>query len=442
MWTLPQARVHACRGFRGGCADVRHRRAIARGAAGSGIGEGRGCTSGGCSEKPRNARRGAALVRGTVQRVPGPCDERGGDRMAGLSPTARAAMQRPSRRQFAATVLHASGLLGGLTRLRAQLVRDLRILAYHRVLTLADEDAFGFDADLVSASEAQFRAQMQLLARRFQPIRFADLIAAMDGGPSLPARAVIVTFDDGYDDNYTRAWPILRETGVPATFFVSTGHIDSGIVYAYDWLVHMILRTTAARLVIAEIDVDLPIPARPVDRRALAAMLLDRLKWRTADEQSAIITRLEQAWAMPRAEGHADCRPMTWDQLREMRASGMEIGSHGVWHNMLAKLPREAMREEIAGSKRTLDRELGGSVEVISYPVGGIDAYDAEVLQAARDAGYRIGCSYASGTHRMPLSSPFELKRLPVERHMDEAWFAALVGLPEAFSYPSRQRIG
>lgn len=362
--------------------------------------------------------------------------------MAVTGTASRCAIQGPSRRQIVATMLHASGLLGGLTRLRAQLVRDVRILAYHRVLTLADEDAFPFDADLVSASEAQFRAQMQLIARRFQPIRFSDLLAAMDGGPPLPARAVIVTFDDGYDDNYTRAFPILRETGVPAMFFVSTGHIDSGHVYAYDWLVHMVLRTTASRLVIAAIDVDVAVPSATAERRVLAAMLLDRIKWLGADEQSAIIARLEQDWSMPRDHGHPDCRPMTWAQLREMHAGGMEIGSHGTWHHMLAKLPRDAMREEVAGSKRTLDRELGAPVEVISYPVGGVDAYDDEVIAAARGAGYRIGCSYASGTDRMPLSAPFELRRLPVERHMDDAWFAALVGLPEAFSYPSRQRIG
>ena len=431
MWTLSQTRVHACADSRTGSANVQRAPCKARVVVGSDRGEGRGCRSGACGDIP--AIRAAGLA---------PRADSGGDGVVMPSTATSRVSARPSRRQFAATMLHSSGLLGGLTRLRAQLVRDVRILAYHRVLTLVDEDAFPFDAELVSASEAQFRAQMQVLARRFQPIRFSDLIAAIDGGPPLPARAVIVTFDDGYDDNYTRAYPILREAGVPAMFFVSTGHIDSGNVYAYDWLVHMILRTTATHLVIAEIDVDVAIPARPVERRALAAMLLDRLKWRRADKQSAIIARLEHAWSMPRTHGHPECRPMSWDQLREMRAGGMEIGSHGMWHNMLAKLTREAMRDEVAGSQRAIARELGAPPEVISYPVGGIDAFDDEVVRTAVEAGYRIGCSYASGTVRMPVTSPFALKRLPVERHMDEAWFAALVGLPEVFSYPSRQRVG
>jgi peptidoglycan/xylan/chitin deacetylase (PgdA/CDA1 family) len=132
---------------------------------------------------------------------------------------------------------------------------------------------------------------------------------------------------------------------------------------------------------------------------------------------------------------------MTWDQLREMTAAGMEIGSHGVWHNMLAKLPREEMVAEVNRSKASLDRELGVPAEVLSYPVGGFDAYDEGVMRAAREAGFKVGCSYTSGTSPVPTHVQFELRRLPVERHMDLAWFASLIGLPEVFSFPARHRI-
>ena len=93
---------------------------------------------------------------------------------------------------------------------------------------------------------------------------------------------------------------------------------------------------------------------------------------------------------------------MTWDQLREMHDAGMEIGSHGVWHNMLAKLPFDAMSDEVNGSKRMLEREIAAPAEVVSYPVGGTDAYDENVIATAIRPGYKLGCSYVSGTSPIP----------------------------------------
>lgn len=363
-------------------------------------------------------------------------------RRAPAGPAARAAPAAPRTglRQRAAGVLHAVGLLPAVLALRSLQRRDLRVLAYHRVLPAAAEQAFEFDPELVSASAEQFRAQMQLLRRRFHPLRFRDVIDALDHGRALPRRAVVVTFDDGYDDNHRIAFPILRDLGVPATFFVSTGHIESGRAYAYDWLVHMLCTAGDRRLRIPELALDRALPPAREARLALGAELLDRMKTLDAPTQAAIIERIEREWSMPRAGGHADCRPMDWRQLREMHAAGMEIGSHGVWHHMLAKLPREEMRREVVDSKQALERELGTPCEVISYPVGGLDAYDEEVVRTVRDAGYRLGCSYRSGSNRLPLRQPYGLRRLAVERHMGLAWFAAQASLPEVFGYPSRQR--
>jgi hypothetical protein len=64
------------------------------------------------------------------------------------------------------------------------------------------------------------------------------------------------------------------------------------------------------------------------------------------------------------------------------------------------------------------------------------------VIRIATEAGYKLGCSYISGTSPVPRQAQFELRRLPVERHMNMAWFASLIGIPEAFSYPSRHRLG
>jgi peptidoglycan/xylan/chitin deacetylase (PgdA/CDA1 family) len=339
-----------------------------------------------------------------------------------------------------AELCYSTGALHSLQRVRSWWQKDLRILAYHRVMPLPDPDRFDFDLELISTTPERFRAQMLHLKQHFLPLRLSDVAAALDANDSLPPDAVVVTFDDGYDDNYRIAYPILRELGIPATFFVSTGHIDSGKPFGYDWLVHMILLTTATRLVLPELGMDVPMPSDRDLRRSLAGTVLQKMKSIDAIAQETMVKRLEQEWQMSSSARPEDCRPMTWSQLREMHAAGFEIGSHGVHHRMLAKLPRDRMKDEVQQSKTTLERELDAPASLMSYPVGGDRAFDVDVMNATREAGFLLATCYISGTNPHPASNRYALCRLPVERMMGLGWFAAMLALPSLISYPTVSR--
>ena len=343
------------------------------------------------------------------------------------------------RRQRLASRAHAWGLLPLLQAVRRTLRRDLRVLAYHRVRAI--DDGFHFDPMLVSATPEDFAAQMRHVHDRYHPVTCREVVASLDGGPALPRDAVLVTFDDGYDDNYHVAFPILRRLGVPATFFVATGHVDNGQPYAYDWLAHLLLTSRAERVRMPDAGVDLPMPASLDARRDLVGTVLDRLKYLDDAGQQAAIAQLERDWDSPRTDGHPDCRPMNWTQLREMRDGGMEIGGHGVHHRMLAKLPDEALATEIAQCQARLSTELGAPAIALSYPVGGPDAYDERVVLAARDNGFRVGFTYVSGSNRWPAADRFRLLRSAVERSVDDIWFQGILAVPEVFSHPSAIRV-
>lgn len=346
------------------------------------------------------------------------------------------------RRQVLARWCQRAGLLPTLKGLSELVSRhDLRVLAYHRVLDSIEPVDFRFDVDLVSASAETFRRQMAHVRRRYTPMRFDEVAENMARGRDLPKGAVLVTFDDGYDDNHRVAFPILRELGMSAMFFVSTGYIDSGKPYAFDWLVHMLCVSSAERLQAPELSLDWVLGATLTERRTQAAELLHRLKTLDADAQEAFILRLERLWGLARIVSAPQCQPMNWDQLREMHSAGMEIGSHGVAHCMLAKLPRQRMVAEVEESKRKLERELGAPVIALSYPVGGPDSYDAETIEAVRATGYRVACSYIGGGAAAVDAGMFALPRLQVERQMDQAWFEAMLAAPRLFAYAPKQRI-
>ena len=187
-----------------------------------------------------------------------------------------------------------------------------------------------------------------------------------------------------------------------------------------------------------ELDMDLPMPETRAERRALAGRVLLSMKNIGALEQSAMIARLEHEWQMPsEAVRPSACRPMTWAQLREMHAAGFEIGSHGVHHRMLAKLPPDEMENEVRQSRATLERELGPATMLMSYPVGGDRAFDQRVIEATTAAGFQLAVCYICGTNPQPASNRYALHRLPVERNMGPGWFAAMLTLPKLMSYPT-----
>ena len=125
--------------------------------------------------------------------------------------------------------------------------------------------------------------------------------------------------------------------------------------------------------------------------------------------------------------------PMTWRQVSEMSAAGIEIGSHSETHPILANVSDGELHHELNESKRSIESYVHRPVTAISYPVGGATAFDKRVCAAVQAAGYRFGVAYVPGTNRLNALDHFGLRRLHVERYTDRAYFASMLNLPEVF---------
>jgi peptidoglycan/xylan/chitin deacetylase (PgdA/CDA1 family) len=315
-----------------------------------------------------------------------------------------------------------------LARLRTP---QLLMLAYHRVLDAGPEDSWPFDIELVSASREQFDWQLRYVKEHYDAITFRDVIAAMDGGPRLPKRPVIITFDDGFDDNFQNAFPLLRDHGLPATFFISTQYIDSARTFWFDRVAALMMVMPPRALSLPELDQPLPTGDDIGARRASAARLLEVLKAVPDARRVAILELADREWGDRLARTHS-CKshPMTWDQVRAMQQGGMEFGSHTHTHPILSRLTPPQLEHELAESRRILEKELGRPCEVISYPVGMGEAVSDSVEDAAVRAGYRMGCTYETGANEIPQHATFDMRRQHVERYTSQAHFKALLAMP------------
>lgn len=339
------------------------------------------------------------------------------------------------KKAILADLLLRLGVTHTVLAARHYLGRDLLILAYHRVLDIGDESRFPFDPELVSATPAEFAWQMEWLRRYATPVSFQDVFDALDGRRRLPHRPAIVTFDDGFEDNYTHAFPVLRRAGIPATIFIASGYIGSGEIYWYDFIAHVIYHAPAGEFGITGLGLSLPLDDTIASRRRAAETVLEVLKRVPDTRRCEIVENLRNTRTehLPAEERHLS-RPMSWDQVREMSRAGIEFGSHSVSHPILANLDDASLTRELVDSKAVIEREIGKPAQVLAYPVGQDFAYDGRVVQTARAAGYRLAVSYISGVNRLRALDHYGLRRLHVERYTRRADFSAMLALPEIFA--------
>lgn len=337
---------------------------------------------------------------------------------------------RPSKKELLARGLACARVPAALLSLAGPPGRVL-VLAYHRVCAIGDEADFPYDPELVSASPEDFAWQMGFVRRHFEPITFRQLIELGETGGRLPRRALIVTFDDGHLDNYSVAFPLLKAAGVPATIFLSTGYIGGSGTFWFDRVANLLYRAPAGLLEIAEVGFSADLHDVP-SRRAAAESLLRILKQVRDRPRLDAVARLEALVPGAAAACEVGSGAMTWEQVREMQRSGIEFGSHSVTHPVLSNLDDEDLHRELTESRRTIERETGAECGVFAYPVGS-GAFDPRVVAATRQAGYRLGVSYASGVNMAGDLDRYAIRRLHVERYTSRAYFQSLLAAPGIF---------
>lgn len=277
----------------------------------------------------------------------------------------------------------------------------LCVLTFHRVLETHDP------LRPFEPTHESFDALLGVLRRSFNVMRLDRAIAALDRG-ALPARALAITFDDGYRDNHDIALPLLRKHGVEATFFIATGYLGGGVMF--NDVVIEAVRDTRLRELTAEWLNGEALPLDSVESRYHAIhRILPVVKKMRLEERGACISRLCDSLGIDPVRNLM----MDAEQVRALHRSGMEIGAHTIHHPILKSLPAEAARDEIAASKRQLEALLDDRVIGFAYPNGrpGID-YDSAVHPAqAQQAGF----AYAVSTRWATVSresNRFELARV------------------------------
>jgi len=304
--------------------------------------------------------------------------------------------------------------------------RALIVLNYHRI---GNADETPFDSGVFSATAEQLESQISYFKSRFHMATLEEVFAMI--GDDVPrGTSVLITFDDGYLDNYTLAFPILRAQGVQGVFFLPTAFIGTGKLPWWDEIAYIVKHSVKEH-----IRLEYPEPAT-FDRkgnggRRVSMQILRLFTQPAVKDPERFISELEKACEVSRPKGGTDRCFLDWQEAREMQEHGMAFGSHTHSHQILSKLSPELQQEEARCSREILERELNRKIDTLAYPVGLPHCFSPDTVSVLEQTGYRAAFSFYGGSNLPGKMQPFDIRRYGVadlshsRLRLQTAWGAA-----------------
>lgn len=301
--------------------------------------------------------------------------------------------------------------------------RRLFISMYHYTRDLAHSrypNIKGLDIDL-------FRRQIEFFKANFNVVRMEQVIDAVERHIALPENAVLLTFDDGYSDNYTYALPILEEYGVQGSFFIPGKTFSTHQLLDVN-KIHYILASADIYTLVADVkdkmdyyrgrEFDYPATEELWDQYAVGnrfdsgdTVFVKRILQTVLPEKlrNQISSDLFEKYVGVSEETLAYELYMTAEQIRTMKHHGMFIGIHGYDHYWLGNLSPEQMRADVSKALETMDEFIDRRHWVMNYPYG---SYNGDVLKYIRAEGACIGLTSEARAAYLDVDPALELPRL------------------------------
>ena len=282
------------------------------------------------------------------------------------------------------------------------------VLMYHRVGDVTTADPFGMG---MCVTPGRFRDHIRFLQEEFEILPAGEMLQRLNQKGWQEGKYASITFDDGYLDNLEVAAPILDELGIRATVFVPTGGWENGDWFWWDRVIRAFRLTSLGRVPAVALDphgVGASMALNGIRARAAAAAAVIEGLWRQhPDSIPDRVSEVEEALGV--------APPAPWERNRltigdvaALAERGWEIGAHSITHPRLTALSPDRVRQELRGSRRTLEEALGIRVRGFAYPAGYVGP---ETEREVREAGYRYAVTTERGVNT-GLSRPFRIMRM------------------------------
>jgi peptidoglycan/xylan/chitin deacetylase (PgdA/CDA1 family) len=342
--------------------------------------------------------------------------------------------------------LYSSLLWPGIYRISRFLHRhQALILTYHGVLQ-SRRDVY---ANRNCVDAGMFDRQMAFMKRHYNVVPLANLVQWLSTGKKIPGYTAAITFDDGFRNNFTVALPILKKYRLPATVFLTTSFIGGKELGLWTEHIDRLLqeaRIETVRIVLNGKDHEYPLRTR-ADREVASDRIRAYLKTLRPEHRQSAVTRLMEQ-TEPKISGtkletesilkHSEFSTqtdvsveeryafLTWDQVEVMTQHQITFGSHTHTHTIMATLDEERANFELGESRRLIEKQLGTSCRLFSYPNGTKADFGPREQRLLQWHGYIAAVSQVDGFNDA-RTNPMALRRINIARSEDFGFFLAKI---------------
>ena len=313
----------------------------------------------------------------------------------------------------------------------------LTVLNYHRIYNAGGEKSF-FTPN-ISASRESFGKQLDFLVEKFNIINLHQLTEWISGRENLPPKAALITFDDGYFDNYTNAFPELKKRNIPAVIFLATGFVGANKPFFWDLLAEGIQNTRKDYL-------SLPQLGNwnwnhPEEKTNIVEEVVEKVKRFSEIEKDIIVENILSELDVSVSEDRFVDLLLNWEHVRQLASQGIDFGAHTVTHPILTRMPLEAAVREMKLSQMKIENEINRKVDSLAYPNGQASDFNIDILKEARCLGFKVAFTLLPGPedYRKVLKSPLSVRRIFLGYQDSISIFAAKIyGIPRVMEFLDR----
>lgn len=307
-------------------------------------------------------------------------------------------------RKILKKIISKSRILKPLRKLQKD---KIIIFNYHRILD--DKNPITFNESVFETTSSRFIEEIKWLKKETRILSEDELIDIVYNKKPINELCTMITFDDGYQDHYNIAYPILKEMNIPGIFFIPTKQIDERQVGWWDLVAYFFKNTKKTVFYFNHQIFTI------TDTNLIIRKFNSELKNTDANLVDNYLIELSESLGVPFPSKEIQSEElMTWDQIRIMSDNGMTIGSHSHDHTILSKQDKTTLKCQLKKASFILESKLNKKIQSISYPVGGYDHFNECTKEVSREIGLKLGFSYLTGINQTKEIDPFDVKRMSI----------------------------